>query len=99
MPQPRTQFRAGKTLYTAIEGLRKEYERYRFLYHPDARRVKSETIMQTLAEHAGLLPKPTDVDELERPLTVMRLIAEQRENHAEAPSRTTQLASSTRAGP
>lgn len=84
MPQPRTQFRVGKTLYTAIEGLRKEYERHRFLHHQDARRVKSET-MQTLAEHAGLVPKPTDADELERHLTVMRLVDEQRERRAQDP--------------
>lgn len=99
MPQPRTQFRVGKTLYTAIEGLRKEYERHRFLHHQDARRVKSETIMQTLAEHAGLVPKPTDADELERHLTVMRLVHEQRDKYpTDAPPRTTHPASSARSG-
>ena len=99
MPEPRTQFRVGKTLYTAIEGLRKEYERHRFLHHQDARRVKSETIMQTLAEHAGLIPKPTDAGELERHLAVMRLIDEQRDKHAtDAPPRSTQTASTARSG-
>lgn len=68
-----------KDLLQPLEGLRKEYERHRFLRHQDARRVKTETIIETLAEHAGLVLKPTDANELERHLTVMRLIAEQRD--------------------
>lgn len=99
MPEPRTQFRVGKTLYNPIEGLRKEYERHRFLHNQDARRVKTETIIETLAEHAGLVAKPTDANELERHLTVMRLIEEQRDERAtDAGPKPTQPASCARSG-
>jgi hypothetical protein len=52
MPPPklRTQFRVNQDLYTPVEAIRKEYERYRFLHQQIPNRVTTEFIIRTLLE-------------------------------------------------
>lgn len=81
-PKPRTQFRVHIDLYTPVEGIRKEYERYRFFHQQNARRVTTELIIRTLLEHAGVLAKPADAAEFQRHIDVMRIIGSYRHPHA-----------------
>lgn len=81
-PKPRTQFRVHMDLYAPVEGIRKEYERYRFFHQQNARRVTTELIIRTLLEHAGILPKPTEGIEGQRHIDVMRIIGSYRHPNA-----------------
>lgn len=82
LPHSRTQFRVHRDLYTPVEGIRKEYERHRFVHHQDAKRVTTETIIRTLLEHVGVLPKPGDAADAQRHIDVMRIISSYRNPNA-----------------
>lgn len=78
----RTQFRVCQEIYTPVEGIRKEYERYRFLQHKDAKRVTTELIIRTLLEHVGVLATPSDPNGAQRHIDVMRFVTEARDKRA-----------------
>lgn len=82
LPTSRTQFRVCQEVYNPVEGIRKEYERYRFMEHRDAKRVTTELIIRTLLEHAGVLATPLDPAGAKRHADVMRFISEASDRRA-----------------